>query len=115
MNRSLRYVIALVLGGAAAGLTALSAGPRSFLVGNFLLYAFAAGILLRYPDAVYAQREGAAPTDALWLGAALCGLIAGINVLERSSDVADAPLTIFVTGLFVLGIALGYWAAVEEL
>lgn len=112
MKRSVRYVIALLIAGGFAALAAFSQGPLSFVAGSFVLYSFAFGILLRYPEAVYRSHEGSAPSDALWLFTAVCGLaVVGIPVLGGHSRASDAPMIIFVSGLFLLGIALGYWAA----
>jgi hypothetical protein len=112
MNRGPRYVLALLAGGGFAGLVALSNGPSAFVAGSFVLYAFAFGILLRYPDAVYAQRDGSAPGDALWLLTAICGLaVVGLPVFTGHSEVPEAPMSIFASGFFLLALSLGYWAA----
>lgn len=116
MDRSVRYLLGTVLGAGFGGLAAVSGGPQEVVIGSFVLYTFAFAILLRYPDAIYKRREGAAPGDAVWLAVAVGGLaVVGLPVLTGTTGVADAPMSIFGSGLFLLGIALGYWAADAEI
>lgn len=107
MDRSLRYVVALLIAGGVTGTVALTSRSPTLLFGIFGTYSVTAGIVLRYPVLVWGGTTPSVPSGVFAGGATFGGLM-----LARGTGTDfDFAAAVLALGLAGFGLATGYWMA----
>jgi hypothetical protein len=107
MDRTARYVVALLLAGGVTGLVTLTSRSTELLVGIFGTYAMTIEICLRYPVLIWGDETSAVPSGVFGGGAVFGGLMLA-DGLGSEFNFAAAMLGL---GLAAFGLATGYWMA----
>ena len=107
MNRAARYVTALLVAGAVAWVTNLTAPSTEILIGIFGIYAVTTEILIRYPKLVWSRETRGLPSSVFGGGATLGGLMLA-NGYGPEVQFGAGMLGV---GLAMFGVSTGYWLA----
>ncbi|ELZ54059.1 MULTISPECIES: hypothetical protein [Halorubrum] len=107
MDRSLGYVVALLIAVGVTGMVALTSRSPTLLFGIFGTYSVTAWIVLRYPVLVWGDATPSVPSGVFAGGATFGGLMLAQGT-EANFDLAAAVLGL---GLAGFGLATGYWMA----